>query len=131
MNEYVKQAEDFLKETNTELTVEFLRNGKYFHSDKDVRDIYKFTIKRGGRTYSSEFGQSVMNSQSGVPPTAYDILACLTKYDPGTFEDFCSEFGYDEDSRNAEKTYNAVREEWMGVQTIWTDEEIDKLLEIQ
>lgn len=67
----------------------------------------------------------------GVPPTAYDIIACLTKYDPGTFEDFCSEFGYDEDSRRAERTYNAVKEEWVGVQTLWTDEEIEKLWEIQ
>ena len=45
-------------------------------------------------------------------PTEYDVLACLTKYDPGTFQDFCDNFGYDTDSRNAEKTYNAVKEEY-------------------
>ncbi len=32
-----------------------------------------------------------------VHPTAYDILACLTKYEVGTFDDFCSNFGYDTD----------------------------------
>ena len=29
-------------------------------------------------------------------PDEYDVLACLVKYDVGTFEDFCLEFGYDE-----------------------------------
>ena len=64
-------------------------------------------------------------------PRAYDVLTCLTKYDPGSFADFCSEFGYDEDSRTADRTYQAVCEEWKNVQTIWTDDEITELREIQ
>ena len=65
-----------------------------------------------------------------VAPTAYDVLACLTKNDPGTFEDFCSEFGYDEDSRKAEKIYNAVLDEWKNVCALFTDGEIEQLQEI-
>ena len=64
-------------------------------------------------------------------PTNYDILSCLQKYDIGSFEDFCNEFGYDPDSRAAEKTYNAVREEWLNVCRIWNDSEIEELQEIQ
>ena len=64
-------------------------------------------------------------------PTAYDVLTCLTKNDPGTFKDFCEEFGYDEDSRNAERVYKAVCDEWQNVKTIWTDSEIENLQEIQ
>ena len=64
-------------------------------------------------------------------PTAYDLLACLTKYEPGTFEDFCGDFGYDTDSRSAEKTYNAVKEEYMKVCSIFSAEEMDQLQEIQ
>lgn len=64
-------------------------------------------------------------------PTAYDLLTCITKYDPETFEDFCSKFGYDTDSRKAEKIYNAVREEWFQVLTFFTSEEIEELHEIQ
>lgn len=167
---YQEQAEKFLAETGTTLTVEFLRNGKYWDDDKTVRDIYKFTLTRGSRTYSSEFGQSPIDSayyedtlpgrtytldggcrtgnysisdiakyqwggqklilREGKAPDAYSILACLTTYDPGTFEDFCSEFGYDTDSKRAEKTYNAVVKEWVGVMALWADEEIEKLQEI-
>lgn len=67
----------------------------------------------------------------GVPPTAYDILACLTKSHPGTFEDFCSEYGYDEDSRKAFKSYESVLDEWIGVASIWNEEEMELLWEIQ
>ncbi len=66
-----------------------------------------------------------------IAPTAYDVLACLTKYNPGSFENFCSEFGYDTDSRKAEKTYNAVKEEYMNVCSLFNDTEIEALQEIQ
>jgi hypothetical protein len=60
-------------------------------------------------------------------PTLYSIIACLTKYNPETFEDFCSEFGYDEDSKKAEKIYDTVLEEWNAVQALFSDEELEIL----
>lgn len=66
----------------------------------------------------------------GNAPTAYDVLACLTKYDVGTFEDFCGEFGYDTDSRSAKKTYKAVLKEYGNVCKIWSDSEIELMQEI-
>ena len=68
---------------------------------------------------------------NGKKPTACDILACLTKYDPETFEDFCSNYGYDTDSRSAEKIYNAVKTEWQNVKNMFSGKEIEELQEIQ
>lgn len=65
-----------------------------------------------------------------IVPTAYDVLACVTKSDPGTFEDFCSDFGYDTDSRKAEGVYRAVIKEWRSVERFFTPEEITELQEI-
>ena len=65
-----------------------------------------------------------------VKPSEYSILACLTKYDPESFENFCKEFGYDEDSRTTERTYNSVVKEWQNVCMIWADNEIEELREI-
>lgn len=64
-----------------------------------------------------------------ISPTAYSVLACLTKYNPGTFADFCADYGYDEDSRTAEKTFLAVIEEWNHCQAMFGDL-MDELAEI-
>lgn len=61
---------------------------------------------------------------------AYDVLAAITKSDPGTFEDFCGDYGYDTDSRKAEQVYFAVQKEWSKVRTFFTAEEIAELQEI-
>lgn len=63
-------------------------------------------------------------------PSVYDVLACLTKYDPGTFEDFCCEYGYDEDSRTAERIYFAVQKEYTQLARLFTPDEMDELVEI-
>lgn len=60
-------------------------------------------------------------------PTEYDILAAIVKDNPYTFEDFCSNYGYDEDSRQAERTYNSVVEEWENISLLFTESEIEQL----
>lgn len=62
LTDYNVQALDFLNATNTEMTVEFIENGKHFDDDKHNRDIYKVTFKRGNRKFSVRFGQSLANS---------------------------------------------------------------------
>lgn len=44
-------------------------------------------------------------------PTALDVLECLKSditHSEVSFNEFCSNFGYDTDSRQAEETYHAV-----------------------
>ena len=68
--------------------------------------------------------------KNAAVPSVYDVLACLTKYDPGTFEDFCSEYGYSEDSRTAERIYFAVQKEYTQLARLFTPDEMDELAEI-
>ena len=63
-------------------------------------------------------------------PDAYSLFACIEKYEPGTFEDFCSNFGYDFDSRRAETVYHAVVKDWRKVAKFFTPEELEELQEI-
>ena len=79
---------------------------------------------------SKNWGEA-KQSENIVHPTSYDVLSCLQKYDVGTFEDFCSEFGYDTDSVKALKTYKAVQDEFKNVQALFNDYEIELLQEIQ
>lgn len=62
-------------------------------------------------------------------PTPYDVLASLTKYEPGSFENFCADYGYD--SRRAEQTYHAVVAEWNKVQKFFTPAERAEMEGIQ
>lgn len=64
-------------------------------------------------------------------PTAYDVLSCLTKHDPGTLEEFCDDYGYNVDSRKAERMYNAVKDEYLQLSGLFTDQELELMAEIQ
>lgn len=64
---------------------------------------------------------------------AYDVLACLQKYDVGTIDDFQSEFGYEinsyADAKKLEKTYKAVKREYKQVLRVF-DNCLEELREI-
>jgi len=173
LSNYDKQASDFLAKTGATIDIQFLKHAKHFDSDTEPRDIYTVTIKRGNRSYTFNFGNSLNDSgfyytkgrqkisidrkylnatnlvaiikksdwgfvnngksdmiHKPVTPTVYCVLACLQKYDVGEFEDFCSEFGYNTDSRQAEKTYKAVKNEYTQLCTLFTDSELEELQEI-
>ena len=124
-NSDYKGATDLVaKEFNIKLDVKFLRTGSYFPNDKKQYSIFKCVLKKDKKQYSFTFGQSIVKIEA---PNMYDILACLTKYDVGTFDDFCGEFGYNNDSRNAEKIYKAVVKEYKAVNRLFTDAEIEAL----
>jgi len=65
-----------------------------------------------------------------IIPNPYTILACLTPMSADTFEDFCSDYGYDEDSRLAEKTYNALLTQDRAMRKLFTTDELEALNEI-
>lgn len=105
---------------------------QYTASGKSAgRHNYKYLYPENFPKNKAEERFSEFRIIQGTPPTEYDVLACLTKYPVETFEDFCGEFGYDTDSRKAEKTYKAVLNEWQNVAMLWSDEEIEELQEIQ
>lgn len=156
MNEHHKQAQDFMEKTGLKISVKFKSFGKYFADDKEERDIYDVTFTRDPRSYTFTFGQSIVNSgtfelpgKMGIPlkvsrtpqdtlvtpwkrkrpvePVPYDILACLQTVNPGTFADFCADFGYDTDSRKAEKTYRAVVDEYLQLSSMFSEQEMEEL----
>ena len=58
-SEYDIKSEDFLSKTGTEFKAEFIKNDLYFPDDKEPRDIYLITLKRGDREYKFKFGNSI------------------------------------------------------------------------
>jgi hypothetical protein len=102
-----------------------------------------FCIKRYG-CYPQDLGTYLHPSRSKVTqewkdgknasPSEYSILACLTKYDPGTMHDFFDEMGYEiesaDDIFSFMNTYNAVVKEYRDLCRIFTEEQMEALREI-
>lgn len=133
MSQYQKQANAFLTRHGIKFKFLYIECGPYFENDKESRNIYRLTLIRQDdrrKRYSTRFGASVHMTLKGIDPTAYDLLACLTKNDPGTFKDFCNEYGYDTDSISASRTYHKVRRDWVKVQDFFTEEEMKELYDI-
>lgn len=66
---------------------------------------YKVTLRKGNRRLTTAF---FCGPAWKKEPTAADVLACLVRdvsAGEQSFEEFCSDMGYDEDSRKAENTH--------------------------
>ena len=125
---YQQQANEFAAKHGVKLIINSSDYGYHFTNDKENRYIFNCTLTRNGKRYTFNFGQSI--AAEDTPPTMYDILSCLTKYNPETFEDFCGEYGYNTDSINALNTYKAVKREFNGVNRLFNDI-LEELQEIQ
>lgn len=126
---YQQQALDFAKANGVKLSILSRKHGVMSNwQDGQFRWLFKLRLSRGRKSYTFEYGQSL--AAGSEEPTMYDVLSVLTKYDPGSFDDFCSDFGYNTGSRHAERVYKAVCKEWQAVERIFGDI-LDELREIQ
>lgn len=107
--------QDFIEKHRITLTYEYIDSNP--HMDDFKGDHYKVTLKRPipGRQHPALSQLSVPFSKGyghkGAPPTAEDVLECLAsdaRPAHDSFEDFCSDYGYDTDSRTAERIYKAA-----------------------
>ncbi len=128
MNDYKEQANNFLEKTNTQFNAKYLKHDYHFNGDDEKRDIYKIELKRGCKSYSFEFGQSIVNRY--VEPSPYDVLACLTKHDPYSFNNFCNEYGYNNDSIRHKNIYDAVKKEYGNLTRLFDCSELKQLQQI-
>lgn len=78
--------------------------------ESDNMDHWKVVLRRPGHTLTTYF--SMGYGHKGAEPKAADVLDCLASdassiENANGFEDWAADFGYDTDSRKAEKTYKA------------------------
>ena len=152
MHDYNKQATDLLEKFG--VTFEYTALGSEVSSVDPKRKNYRYIARfvRPGKQVEFDFHGSIADYEAaeiGVPRKgfgkfpalypdrtrrilqAYSVLACLTKYNPGMFSDYCSEYDCDEDSRKAFEVYTAVCEEWKKVSSFFSASEIEQLQEVQ
>jgi hypothetical protein len=135
---YDAQAKDFLDRNRLYLTVKFKSNDcPPWEEDHCIHgDEYTVTLRRHtGRpeSISFSFWNSQHDMQEGKSPTAYNVLACISSdiYTPETFEEFCAEYGYDADSRKAEKTFKRADRLARRLRAFFHEDEREQLSEIR
>lgn len=116
-------------------TVTISREGRKaytFDFWSSINETYKKEVEHLNRNFHHTIDM-VRVYRTAIKPSAYDIFACLscgTGTHELTFEEFCSDYGYDTDSRKAEKVYNAACDESRALARLFSEEELDKLREI-
>ena len=136
MNESVKQAKDFLESCNATMKITYTGiDANKDWNDRNLRNTYSVTITTPNGSMKIKFWDRIYNTDRAIKPTEYDILACLEKYDVGTFEDFVNEFGYDvsepDNLRCAKRIYKAVAREYNDICRCFTPEQIEAMQKIQ
>lgn len=94
---------------------------------------YKVTLSHeDGHSISFDFWSSYADWRDGKKLTPYSVLACLSSdlHCPDTFEEFCSEYGYDADSRKAEAIFKRASAFAKTLNAFFSDREKERLSEI-
>lgn len=95
------------------------------------RPHWKVQLNSDGKSYTFDFFDSIHNGEKSPVPTpmAYDVLACLTWYEVGTFENFCNEFGYPKGQSRS--TWKAVVREYENLCRLFNEEQRELLANIR
>jgi hypothetical protein len=123
MENYTKQAQDFLKKHNAVMKIENIgyEIAPFFFDDK-YRRTFKVTIKRNNKKWSFKFYGNLLGNNINE----YDVLASITKYEPNdNLDGFLWEFGYQYDTmkeyRKYERLHKAVIKEYNNVLRLFDD----------
>lgn len=81
-----------------------------------------------------DFWSSIADAEKGIETVEpYDVLSCISGdvHCPETFEDFCAEYGYNNDSIKDQATFKRCSSFARRLKAFFTKEEIEALSEIR
>lgn len=120
----------FVATNHITMTSEYADSNPNMDNPNWQANHYRVTLRYGRRRFSLYFSQGI--GISGEPKTA-SVLDCLASDASGVenardFEDWCGEYGYDTDSRRAERTYRTCRRQAARLKRLLGDDLYDQLL---
>lgn len=101
---------------------------------------YRVTLSAGVRSFDNsprrlvfDFWGSAHDAETGEDPSIHSVLHCVASdiHTPETFEEFCSDYGDDQDSRKALQTFNRANRFARRLRSFFTAAEQEELAEIQ
>jgi hypothetical protein len=132
-NQYEQQTQEFLNRTKTRMDI--VPGAPAGYASVTGGNAYTVTLTNLNHTYTFGFSGSISDKRANRCPTAYDVLAALTKY-PHEFdiEEFAEDYGYTRNdvlSGRLQHDYYAIQDEYSNVEKLWPDDaDMDELREI-
>lgn len=146
MTEYEAKANEFLRKAGARMTISRIGEVEGFPFDENDNlwhDKYQITISRNKKQYRFIFYGSFMDWKQNKRPSRYDVLACVEKYDPGCFEWFIQEYGYDraefsyecgmknkKEEKRIKKIYDACKNQYERLLDLFGEDLMEDLREI-
>ena len=133
MNTQTITLDQFITEQQLVMSVRPIKRNPHMQGEQMPRN-FECTIEFEGRGYHEPL--TVYFSQGSAhtkPPTLAGVLDCLASDASGvdnaqSFEDWASEYGYDTDSRKAEKIYNICVQQAQELKALLGQDAYDQLL---
>lgn len=130
------------QDTQPDWSITIIRKGESFSTEYHSAMVDRQWTRNKRKLTQKEFNDRSIDGvrdikclTEPITPTLADIMFCLIMdancvRDGQSFEDFAADFGYDEDSRKAEKIFDAVTDTWRGLVKLDTDfDEISALFQ--
>ena len=124
--------QSFAHETRLTMKCEWADTNPHMSDMPAGSTHWRCTLRRGRKSMILYFSQGP--ALRGMP-TIVDVLTCLaldaSGYDDArSFEEWCSEYGYDADSRKAERTFKLIGQQVDALRRL-LDDEFDTLLTVR
>ena len=122
--------EQFIQGASIALHPEWVSSNPHME-DSDNMDNWRCVLRAGHRRMTVYFSKGV--GHKGTEPTAAEVLDCLASDAAGvenarSFEEWCSEYGYDTDSRKAERIFKACARQAAALRRLLGDSAYETLL---
>jgi hypothetical protein len=120
----------FIRDNRVSMTSEWAPSNPNMDGS-DKMDNWKCKLRAGRRSMTVYFSKGV--GHGGVEPGAGEVLDCLASDASGVvnargFEDWCDDYGYDHDSRKAERTFRTIERQAASLRRLLGEEAYEALL---
>lgn len=123
INDHEQMLKKYFPNTSPEYAQRCIDEGRNLYDISITRKISRYT-----EAINKQKDFAIIGSDDR--PSAYGVLACLSGYEPeSNIDDFASTFGYDKPSE-AIRVYEAVKKEFEALKSLYNDEELELLNEI-
>ena len=111
-NIYRKKCEEFCKKYK--VSMEILEKKKMFWFDDPMeqkRNVYKIKLKKGRKSWTIHWADSVINTEMKQKPEIYDVLSSISKFEAKDYKRWCKKYNFDHNEEKYKLAFEKMNRE--------------------